>query len=321
MRNRKYFLDLNDLQFKQVRLTWPKKLLNILFFFAGTVAIAIIYATIFESLFGSPKEAILHQQIDNLKFHYSLANRGLDHSFRSLNSLKMSDEIRYRPILEMDSIPESIRKPGFGGVERFSDLNGYINSGIMKTTSIRIEELKNIATVQTESFRAIREKAKEWERALEYIPYISPVDVSIRRGDGLKFREVHPVYGTPQWHYGQDFSTPYGTEVYVTGNGKVIEAGWNSSGFGNCVKIDHGYGFQTIYGHLSSIKVSEGLNVKRGDLIGLSGSSGTSSGPHLHYQIDLYGNHQNPLFFFNDDLNEDEYFGMIQLLTSSTKFR
>ena len=321
MRNRKYFLDLNDLQFKQVRLTWTKKLLNILFWLAGTITITIIYATVFESLFGSPKEAMLNQQIGNLKFQYSMANRELDLSFSTLNSLKMSDEIRYRPILEMDSIPVSIRKPGFGGVERFSNLNGYLNSDIMKTTSIRIEELKNIVTVQTESFRAIREKKEEWVRALEYIPYISPVDVSIRRGDGLKFREVHPVLGTPQWHHGQDFSTPYGTEVYVTGNGKVIEAGWNSSGFGNCVKIDHGYGFQTTYGHLSSIKVSVGLDVKRGDLIGLSGSSGTSSGPHLHYQIDLYGNHQNPLYFFNDDLNEDEYFEMIQMLTSSSKFR
>lgn len=321
MRNRKYFLDLNDLQFKQVRLPLTKKILHILFWFAGTITITIIYATIFENLFGSPKEAMLNQQIDNLKFQYSMSNRGLDLSINTLNSLKMSDEIRYRPILEMDSVPESIRKPGYGGVDRFRHLNGYINSDIMRSTSIRLAEVKNIANVQTESFRAISEKEDEWKRALEYYPFISPVDVSIRRGDGLKFREVHPVLGTPQWHHGQDFSAPYGTEVYATGNGKVIEAAWNSSGFGNCVKIDHGYGFQTTYGHLSSIKVSAGLNVKRGDLIGLTGNSGTSSGPHLHYQIDLYGNHQNPIYFFNDDLNEDEYFEMIQLLTSNSKFR
>jgi murein DD-endopeptidase MepM/ murein hydrolase activator NlpD len=137
----------------------------------------------------------------------------------------------------------------------------------------------------------------------------------------VKFREVHPVLGTPQWHHGQDFSAPYGTEVFATGAGKVIETGLQKTGFGNFVKIDHGYGFQTIYGHLSQINVTEGMDVKRGDLIGLSGSSGTSSGPHLHYQIDLYGHYKNPLFYFNDDLTEEEYLEMIQTLSSKSKFR
>jgi len=129
----------------------------------------------------------------------------------------------------------------------------------------------------------------------DYLPLICPVTVTVRRGDGLKFREVHPVLGTPQWHHGQDFSTPYGTEVYATGNGKVIRAGWNIGGHGNYVEIDHGYGYHSSYSHLSKIKVSTGMDVKRGDLIGLSGSSGVSSGPHLHYQIMLYGHYQNPL--------------------------
>ena len=93
-----------------------------------------------------------------------------------------------------------------------------------------------------------------------------------------------------------------------------------SGGFGNYVVIDHGYGYQSTYGHLSNIKVTRGAEVKRGDLIGLTGSSGLSSGPHLHYQIDFYGQHQNPLHFFNDDLTPDEYYEMISLLTSSKKF-
>jgi hypothetical protein len=288
---------------------------------AGTVAITVIYSSLYLSFFGSPKEKMLSQQVDNLKLQYNLAWRELDDDQGMITSLKMSDEIRYRPILEMDSIPLSIRNPGFGGVDRFRELGGYFNSSMMKSTRTRLEEMKNMVNVQDESFKSIREKEEEWARMYEYLPLISPVTVTIKRGDGLKFREVHPVLGTPQWHHGQDFNAPYGTEVYATGNGKVIEAGYNTGGFGNCVKIDHGYGYQTIYGHLSSIKVPVGLNVKRGDLIGLSGSSGTSSGPHLHYQIDLYSQHQNPLWFFNDDLSEDEYFEMIQMLTSNTKFR
>jgi murein DD-endopeptidase MepM/ murein hydrolase activator NlpD len=320
MGNRKYFLDHNDLQYKQVRLPWKKRLFRLLLWFAGTVVITIIYSTIFHSYYGSPKVKMLNQEISNLRFQYTLSNRELDNSLRIINSLKMSDEVRYRPVLGMDSIPGSFRNPGFGGVDRFRDLDGYATSGIMKSTRIRLEEMKNMINVQGESFKSILEKEKEWSRMYEYLPLICPVTVRIKRGDGLKFREVHPVLGTPQWHHGQDFNTPYGTEVYATGNGKVIGAGYNTGGFGNCVVIDHGYGYQTTYGHLSSIKVSKGTDVKRGDLIGLSGSSGTSSGPHLHYQIDQYGKHQNPLYFFTDDLTEDEYFEMITLLTSSKKF-
>ena len=321
MRNRKYFLDLNELQYKQVRLPWYKKFLRLIFWFAVTAAISVIYGTIFENIFGSPKEKLLNREIDNLKLQYTFATKELDNAFTIMSSLKMSDEVRYRSILEMDSIPESFRNPGFGGVDRLRNFDGYINAGLMKSSRTRIEELKNMVNVQDESFKAIEEKRAEWERMYEYLPMISPVDVTIRLGDGLKFREVHPVTGNPQWHHGQDFTAPYGTEVYATGSGKVMTAGWNSGGFGNHVRIDHGYGYQTIYGHLSSIKVSEGMNLKRGDLIGLTGSSGTSSGPHLHYQIDQYGQHKNPLYYFNDDLTEDEYFDMIQMLTSSTKFR
>ena len=321
MRNRKYFLDTNDLQYKQVRLSLRRKVLRVFVFITVSVAVTIVYGTIFEKLFGSPKDKILTQEIDNLKLQYTLAGKELDNAYDIMNSLKMSDEVRYRTILEMDSIPGSLRKPGFGGIDRFRELDGYFNSEIMKSAWSRIEEMKNMVNVQDESFVAIEEKRAEWERMYEYLPMISPVDVTIRLGDGLKFREIHPVHGNPQWHFGQDFEAPYGTEVYATGAGTVIDAGWNTGGFGNHVRIDHGYGYQTIYGHLSSIKVSKGMLIKRGDLVGLTGSSGTSSGPHLHYQIDQYGQHRNPLYYFNNDLTQEEYFDMIQLLTSSTKFR
>jgi murein DD-endopeptidase MepM/ murein hydrolase activator NlpD len=320
MIKKKYYLDLNDLQYKQLRLPWKKKLLKFLLWFAVTVVITIIYSAIFQSYYGSPKQKVLSQQISDLKFRYSLANKELDNTMAMIKDLKMSDEVRYRPILAMENVPESFRNPGFGGVDRFRDLNGYPTSELMRSTRTRIEEMKNMVEVQQTSFKEIVEKESEWSRMYNYLPLICPVSVKIRRGDGLKFREVHPVLGTSQWHHGQDFYAPYGTEVYATGNGKVIESGWNNGGFGNYVVVDHGYGYQSTYGHLSDIKVTRGAVVKRGDLVGLTGSSGISSGPHLHYQIDFYGQHQNPLNFFNDDLSPDEYFEMISLLTSSKKF-
>jgi murein DD-endopeptidase MepM/ murein hydrolase activator NlpD len=321
MPNRKYVLDLNDLQYKQIRLPWRKKLLRIFLWFAGTIAIALFYGAIIENFFGSPEEKVLQQQIDNLKLQYALVGKQFDRTMNIINSLKLSDEMRYRPILDMDSIPESMRNPGFGGVERFRELNGYLNSGLMISDRNKLEEIKNLLNVQKESFVSVLDRKDEWIREMEHIPWISPVKVSIKRGDGLKYRDHHPVLGTGQWHRGQDFEAPYGTEVFATGAGTVIEAGWNTSGFGNCVIIDHDYGFHSTYGHLSNIRVSKGMIVKRGDLVGLSGSTGISSGPHLHYQIDLYGQHKNPLYFINNDLSEDQYFEMIQTLSSSTKFR
>jgi murein DD-endopeptidase MepM/ murein hydrolase activator NlpD len=221
----------------------------------------------------------------------------------------------------MDSIPSSYRNPGYGGVDRYREFSSYANSALLISSHEKLESLKNMSKVQDESFIAVTDRIKEWKREMEYLPMICPVDVVITRGDGLKFREVHPVLGTERWHFGQDFNAPYGTEVYATGAGKVITAGWSSNGFGNHVIIDHGYGYQSIYGHLSKINVPVGMNVKRGDLIGLSGNSGTSSGPHLHYQINLNGNHQNALYFFSDDLSPEEYIEMIQTLSSRSKFR
>lgn len=288
---------------------------------AGSVVITIFYGSLFNHIFGSPKDKMLAQQVEGLKLQFNLANRELDNSLSLINNLKMSDEIRYRPVLSMDSLPESFRNPGFGGVDRFSDLDGYLTSGMMKSIRYRIEEMKNMVSVQGESFRTINERSAEWKYEMDHLPAISPVDPKFRLGDGFGYREIHPVLGTPQWHYGQDFEVPYGTRVYATGDGKIIESGYNSGGFGNVVMIDHGNGLVSIYGHLSKINVPEGVNVKRGDLIGLSGSTGTSSGPHLHYQINKSGQHVNAINYFNNDMSDEEFSEMIQAFESKSKFR
>jgi murein DD-endopeptidase MepM/ murein hydrolase activator NlpD len=320
-RNRKYVLDLTDLQYKQVRLPWKKKFLNVLLFLAGSFLVALIYGAFVRSTFGSPKEKILTQQIENLKLQYSLIGRELDNSLESLNSFRLSDDKRYRPILGMDSVPETYRKAGIGGVDRYKSLSGFQNSDLLIAYQTKIDEIKSMATVQKESFNTISERSVEWKREIDHFPGISPVNVKFRLGDGYKWRAIHPVLGTARMHNGQDFEVPYGTEVYATGDGEIIESGWNSGGFGNCIVIDHGYGFQTVYGHLSDIKVTKGTVVKRGDLIGISGSTGLSSGPHLHYQVEQFGKHENPVDFFNNDVNADEYNDMIQAFESKSKLR
>jgi murein DD-endopeptidase MepM/ murein hydrolase activator NlpD len=321
MRKHKYFLDLNDLQYKQVRLSLEKKLLRVVLWFAGTIAITIFYSTVFHNLFGSPKEAVLNQQIGNIRLQYALADRNMKNSLKLINSLRMSDEMRYRPVLDMDSLPESYRNPGFGGVERFADLDGYGTTYVMKSARMRIEEMKDMVSVQSESFSSVKEKAAEWKIEMDHLPAISPVDPSFRLGEGYHFREVHPVFGDSRMHYGQDIDVPYGTKVYATGDGKVMESGWNTGGFGNVIMIDHGYGLESIYGHLSKILVPVGMNIKRGDLIGLSGSTGASTGPHLHYQINKYGQPTPAINFFNNDISQDQFNEMIQAFESKSKYR
>jgi len=318
---KRYVFDVTDLRYKQVRLPWKKKLLRILLWFTGSVAVALIYGLVYLHFNGSPKEKMLTQEVENMKLQYSLIGRQLNSALELLNNYKLSDEIRYRPILNMDSIPGSIRKGGYGGVDRFRNLTGYINSDLLISTRSKIEIIKNMANVQKESYLSINEKSEEWKREMDHFPGISPVSVKYRLGEGFTFREIHPVLGTPRWHYGQDFKVPYGTEVYSTGDGKVAEAGWSTGGFGNYVKIDHGYGLQTIYGHLSEIKVVKGMNVERCKLLGLSGSTGTSSGPHLHYEIYQFGRHKDPLNFFNNDISDEEFNEMIQAFGSESMFR
>lgn len=321
LRNRKYILDLSDLQYKKVRLHWKVKLLRSFLWFVLSVAVALVYAVIFEKSFGSPKEKMLTQQIENMKLQYSLLGMEMENSLATLKSLRLSDDKRFRPILDMDSVPESYRKAGFGGVDRYRDLEGYNNSNLLISYKSRIEEIKNMANVQKESFKSIADESVEWKREIDHLPAISPVNVIYRLGDKFAFRPNHPVLGIPRWHYGQDFEVPPGTDVYVTGDGVVIESNRSTGGFGNVVVVDHGYGIHTTYAHLSEIRVPKGMNVKRGDLIGLSGSTGTSTGPHLHYQIEKFGEHVNPINFFNNDVTDQEYMEMIQEFRSKSKFR
>jgi murein DD-endopeptidase MepM/ murein hydrolase activator NlpD len=320
-KNHKYVLDLIDLQYKRVKLPWKKKFINILLGLGGSIVMTMIYGTFYENIFGSPKEKLLKAQIENLKLQYSLVGRELDNSMASLNSLKLSDDKRYRPILDMDSVPESYRQAGFGGVDRYQDLAGFENSDLLISYKSKLDDIKNRATIQSESFKTINERSVEWKREMDHFPGISPVSVKFRLGDGLKWRTVHPVLGTSRPHNGQDFEVPYGTEVVATGDGTVIESGFNSGGFGNMIVIDHGYGLQTVYGHLSNIKVVKGQNVKRGELIGISGNTGLTSGPHLHYQVEQFGSHKNPINFFNNDLTAEEYNDMIQAFESKSKLR
>lgn len=315
LKRKKFVFDTVSLQFLHHRRNWREKFIRFSVFFGISIILTIFYSFIFHSLAGHPKQALLSQQIDEIKLKYALMERKIDYSAATVAELRSSDNSSYRAILDLPLIPEDISEGGSGGTFKFGDLSGYLNTEMMISLRSKFEDLKTETNIQYNSLADLTEEAAGWKEMWAHLPYIRPVNVTMRLGDGMKFREKHPVLGSPKWHFGQDFRCPIGTEVHATGAGIVYYSGNQNDGFGNKVVIDHGYGYRTIYGHLSEMKVRKGQKVTRGDFIALSGNTGTSTGPHLHYQIDLFGGHVNPLWYFQDNLTEDEYFQMLDFLT------
>ncbi|MDT8402066.1 MAG: M23 family metallopeptidase [Bacteroidales bacterium] len=317
MLGKKYLLDKKELVYKEYRLSFKQKLIRVTLILVASFALAGVYGLVFKHFFGSPKEKMLLSRLDEIKYRYQLLENDFVAIEEELGSIAAAEDNVYRPVFEMEKIPPSFRQPGFGGTKKYEELEGFENSDIIISARKRVDELLRKTYIQLRSFDDIIPLASDWNNKISHIPYIRPVNVNIPMGDGLKFREIHPVLGSPRWHHGQDFLAPPGTDVFTTGAGVVTRSGWSPYGFGNMVEVDHGYGFKTIYGHLKTVEVTEGQSVKRGDLLGLSGSTGISSGPHLHYEIHYDGKVQNPLYFFDDDLTMEEYNKMITSLNGA----
>ena len=316
MLRKKYLLDRKELIYKEYSLSFTQKLAKFSLILVVSVILAAGYGIVFKHFFGSPKEKKLQSELEGIQYKYELLENDFEDIGRELDNIAAAEDNVYRPVFDMEKIPSSFRQSGFGGTRKYTELEGYENADILISATKKVDELLRRTYIQSRSFDDIIPVASDWKYKLEHIPYIRPVNVNIPLGDGLKFREKHPVLGSPRWHYGQDFQAPSGTEVFATGEGVVTRAGWSPFGFGNMVEIDHGYGFKTIYGHLQTVEVTEGQAVVRGGLLGLSGSTGISSGPHLHYEIHYNGKVQNPLYFFDDDLTMEEYNKMIDALAN-----
>ena len=314
MIRRRYYLDRESLQYERVRFSVGQKFGRGLKFILISLPAAAFWIIIFILFTGSPKEKLLQSDIDNLKLGYSLLTIDFDNATGILDDIAASEDNAYRPVLDMPLLTESFRESGFGGTRKYDEMAGYHNSSLMINTAEKLDRLVRRTYVQSKSFEELIPEASSWKKRVDHLPYIKPVRVNISLGEGVHFRDNHPVLGVSRWHHGQDFYAPPGTKVYATGNGVVIKSSWNPYGFGNMIEIDHGFGFTSIYGHLSKFNIKEGDIVRRGQLIGFSGSTGISSGPHLHYEIHYNGLVQNPLYFFDDDLSLEEFYEMISMV-------
>lgn len=284
-----------------------------LFFAAVTVALAYTF-------FDSPKEVSLKREIKELKSQYDLLNRELGQFEEVLADIQNRDDNIYRVIFESDPIPLEVRKAGFGGVNRYKNLEGFEYSEFIINTRKRLDNLTKQMYVQSKSFDEVIELARKKEHLLASIPAIQPVANSdLRRvASGYGFR-IHPIYKTRKMHTGMDFSASTGTPIYATGEGTISEVTKSRRGYGNHIVVDHGFGYKTLYGHMSKFAVSEGTKVKRGDVIGYVGSTGTSTAPHLHYEVIKDGRKINPINFYFNDLSPEEFDKMIEISSNANQ--
>ena len=316
----KYYYDTKTLSYKPIKLNSGEKIKGYFIFFLSSVLLSFFILLIFYQFFDSPKEKKLKLEIQNLTSQYEVIDKNMKQVEIVLDEIQDRDDNIYRVIFEADPIPTSIRKQGFGGVNRYEKLLGLSNSELIINTSKKIDQLTKQLYLQSKSFDEVIDLAKNKSNMLASIPAIQPVankDLK-RMASGYGYR-IHPIYKTRKMHYGMDFSAKTGTEIYSTGDGVVSKVKRSKRGYGNYVKINHGFGYETLYAHMSKYIVKKGQKVKRGEVIGYVGNSGISTAPHLHYEVRKDNKKINPVNFYYNDLSPEEYEKMLEISLQSNQ--
>ncbi len=294
---------------------------RLLFHISFGLAFGVVLFFLFIYVFDSPEEKSLKRENQELLAQYELMNDKLDQIEQVLEDVQMRDENIYRVVYEADSIPTSVRKAGFGGINRYEGLEDMTNSEIVIETARRLDVITKQLYVQSVSFDEIVNLAKRNEELIKCIPAIMPINNKdlTRTASGWGWR-IHPIYKIKKFHEGMDFSAPTGTEIYATGDGVITDVKTSYSGYGKHIKVNHGFGYTTLYAHLNGFNVRVGQKVKRGEVIGYCGSTGTSTAPHLHYEVHHKGKKVNPQFYyFQEDLSPEEYDRMIEISINTNK--
>ena len=289
----KYTYDSKNLSYRRIDRTWKQRLQEVTIFSVAAMAFGLVFYLAADLWFESPKERKMKRELDNMVIQYELM---------------------------AGPIPAEVRTAGFGGANRYKNLEGFDNSELLMDTRKKLDQVAKRAYVQTKSFDDVVEMARNKEEMLAAIPAIQPVankDLK-RMASGYGYR-IHPIYKVRKMHWGTDFSAPTGTAIYATGDGKVTTYKRSRSGFGRHIVIDHGFGYQTLYAHMSKVEVNRGQRVKRGDIIGYIGSTGSSTAPHLHYEVIKDGRKVNPVNYFFNDLTPMQYEEMLNISSHSNQ--
>lgn len=318
MAKAKYKFNPETLSYDKVEQNLKARFSRFFILFSVSIVMSIIMVTVFLQFYESPKAKSLKRENKQLLTQYELMYKNLEDMEKVLADLQERDDNLYRVIFEADPIPNSIRKAGFGGVNKYAQLENLDNSKLVLRTARKLDIISKQAYVQSKSYDEVVSLAMDKEKLLASLPAIMPVSNSDlkRTASGWGFR-IHPIYKIRKFHYGMDFTAPIGTEVYATGDGVVKAVKTSRTGYGRWVIIDHGYGYETLYGHLNEFNVKRGQKIKRGSIIGYVGNAGTSTGPHLHYEVHKNGKAVNPQYYYFKDLSPNEYDRMISITNNA----
>ena len=313
MAEHKYRFNPATLNFERIRLSGWQRTKRMVLALTPGLLVGVVGIFLAFQFIDSPKEATLRRENQRLLTEYELINKRLSEIENVLGEVQRRDDNVYRVIFEADPIPSNVRMAGVGGANRYRDLQGFASSELVIGTRKRLDMVAKRLVVQSTSLDEVADLVLRKQEMLACIPSVEPIPKDqARLSSGFGVR-VHPILKIEKQHLGLDFTAPIGTESHVTGDGRVTFAGYNTSGYGNHVVVDHGFGYETLYGHLSSVKVRQGQLVKRGDVIGLVGNTGLSSGPHLHYEVRKDGAHMDPVHDLFNSLTPAEYAEMIEI--------
>lgn len=305
----KYYYDSETLSYRRIERKRGRRITYIVVAVLGVFLAGFILLLIYFNLphVQTPKEKSLTRELENLELQYEMLNKKMEHSENVLADIEERDNNIYRVYFEGSPISNVQRQAGYGGINRYKDLEGYNSSDLIIETTERIDKLQKRLVVQSKSLDEIARLAENKEELLAAVPAIQPIEnKELRRISSGYGSRWHPVLKMRKMHSGIDMASNIGANIYATADGTVKRAQW-VGGYGRLVDIDHGFGYMTRYAHMNKINVNEGEKVKRGQVIGEVGSSGVSTGPHVHYEIRKDGETVNPVNYFHGDLTSEEY--------------
>lgn len=296
------------------------KLLRIFGFIAAAFVTAALISFVAFQFIGSPNEKILRLQNERLNDRYSDLSEQLNEMQQQMKELEKRDNNVYRSIFEANPIPDSARAKEMETEQEIATVEGMENSELYPSIVNSLNKLSSRMKAQSASYAELDGLIKTKEKLLSHTPAIQPVSNKdlTRIASGFGYR-IDPIYKTTKMHAGIDFTAPQGTPIYATADGMVITGGNTGNGYGNHVVINHGYGYETLYGHMVRVKARAGQQVKRGEIIGWVGSTGKSTGPHCHYEVHKGGNKIDPVYFFYNDLSPDQFDRLLKQATSSNQ--
>jgi murein DD-endopeptidase MepM/ murein hydrolase activator NlpD len=320
MKKIKYYYNTHTLRYEKLETPLRVKLLRMFGFIASSLVTAGIIVIIAFQYIDSPKEKILQKENDDLKENYAAVQQRVDELQKQILELEKRDNNIYRSIFEAMPVPDSARLKEMEKTKEVQLVQRMGEDDLLKSVTAQLDTLALRAAYQERSYNDITGMLKNKEKLLAAIPAIQPISNKnlTHLASGFGYR-IDPVYKVTKFHAGLDFAAAIGTPIYATADGVVKEADYNAGGYGNNVVINHGFGYETLYGHMYRIKAKVGQKVKRGEVIGYVGSTGKSTGPHCHYEVHKNSQPVDPVYYFYNDLTPEQYDRLLKLAAAGNQ--